>query len=188
MTSTSQSQQSDRSRSPQDRIRGPRLPTSAQGQSGNGNSSQKQQKQVEERRVVYVGRIAEGTTRAEIRARFEVFGPIEEISVHFRDRGDNYGFVTFHNKKDAFSAIEHGNDDTSYPRVDLCFGGRRAFCKEKYADLDSGGASSRGVGGGHRGTNSSMQSRSGSRNSGQDSRDVEDFDSLLKQVRAGLRK
>ena len=48
---------------------------------------------------------------------------------------DNYGFVTFHNKKDAFSAIEHGNDDTSYPRVDLCFGGRRAFCKEKYADL-----------------------------------------------------
>jgi len=187
MTSTgSQSQQSDRSRSPQDRIRGPRLPTSAaqQGSAGNGNSSQKQQRQVEERRVVYVGRIAEGTTRAEIRARFEVFGPIEEISVHFRDRGDNYGFVTFHNKKDAFSAIEHGNDDTSYPRVDLCFGGRRAFCKEKYADLDSGGASSRG--GGHRGTNSSMQSRSCSRNSGQDN--VEDFDSLLKQVRAGLRK
>jgi peroxisome proliferator-activated receptor gamma coactivator-related protein 1 len=34
-----------------------------------------------------VGRIAEGTTRAEIRTRFEVFGPIEEISVHFRDRG-----------------------------------------------------------------------------------------------------
>lgn len=189
MTSTSQSQQSDdhRSRSPQDRTRGPRLPTSASSQaqgSGNGTSPQKQQRQVEERRVVYVGRIAEGTTRAEIRARFEVFGPIEEISVHFRDRGDNYGFVTFHNKKDAFSAIEHGNDDTSYPRVDLCFGGRRAFCKEKYADLDSGGASSRG--GGHRGTNSSMQSRSCSRNSGQDN--VEDFDSLLKQVRAGLRK
>ena len=48
---------------------------------------------------------------------------------------DNYGFVTFDSKKDAFSAIEHGNDDTSYPKVDLCFGGRRAFCKEKYADL-----------------------------------------------------
>ncbi len=48
---------------------------------------------------------------------------------------DNYGFVTFRNKKDAFSAIERGNDDTSQPRVDLCFGGRRAFCKEKYADL-----------------------------------------------------
>ena len=44
-------------------------------------------RQVEERRVVYVGRIAEGTTRADLRKRFEVFGPVEEISVHFRDRG-----------------------------------------------------------------------------------------------------
>ena len=96
--------QSDRSRSPQDRgIRGPRVPTSGQqgpvsgGQTGsagivNGNGNglllpQKQQRQIEERRVVYVGRIAEGTTRAEIRTRFEFFGPIEEISVHFRDRG-----------------------------------------------------------------------------------------------------
>ena len=44
-------------------------------------------RQVEERRIVYVGKIAEGTTRADIRRRFEVFGPIEEISVHFRDHG-----------------------------------------------------------------------------------------------------
>ena len=43
--------------------------------------------------------------------------------------------MTFRNKADAFTAIEQGNDDTSYPKVDLCFGGRRAFCKEKYSDL-----------------------------------------------------
>merc|ERR1719266_1894414 len=97
----------------------------------------RKQRQVEERRVVYVGRITEGTTRADLRKRFETFGAIEEISVHFRDRGDNYGFVTFRNKADAFAAIEQGNDDTSYPKVDLCFGGRRTFCKEKYSDLDS---------------------------------------------------
>merc|ERR1719510_1330702 len=97
----------------------------------------RKQRQVEERRVVYVGRITEGITRADLRKRFETFGPIEEISVHFRDRGDNYGFVTFRNKADAFAAIEQGNDDTSYPKVDLCFGGRRTFCKEKYSDLDS---------------------------------------------------
>ena len=42
---------------------------------------------VEERRVVYVGKISEGTTRADLRQRFEVFGPILEISLHFRDRG-----------------------------------------------------------------------------------------------------
>ena len=43
--------------------------------------------------------------------------------------------MTFRNKADAFAAIEQGNDDTSYPKVDLCFGGRRTFCKEKYSDL-----------------------------------------------------
>eukprot|EP00096_Caligus_rogercresseyi_P002116 TRINITY_DN1399_c0_g1_i2.p1 TRINITY_DN1399_c0_g1~~TRINITY_DN1399_c0_g1_i2.p1 ORF type:complete len:837 (-),score=206.20 TRINITY_DN1399_c0_g1_i2:774-3284(-) len=91
----------------------------------------------EERKVVYVGKIKEGTTRADIRKRFESFGPIEEISLHFRDRGDNYGFVTFKCRSDAFNAIEHGNDNPSLPRVDLCFGGRRTFCKAKYSDLDS---------------------------------------------------
>lgn len=97
---------------------------------------QERQRQVEERRVVYVGRIQEGTLKADLRSRFQVFGPIVDISVHFRDHGDNYGFVTFQYKVDAYAAVEHGNDDPSLPQFDLCFGGRRAFCKEKYFDLD----------------------------------------------------
>ena len=36
---------------------------------------------------MYVGRVTEGTTRADIRKRFEVFGPVDEISLHFRDKG-----------------------------------------------------------------------------------------------------
>lgn len=44
-------------------------------------------KQVEERRVIYIGRISEGTTKAELRARFEKYGTIVDISVHFRERG-----------------------------------------------------------------------------------------------------
>ena len=48
---------------------------------------QENSRQVEERRIVYVGKILEGTTRADIRKRFEVFGPIDEISVHYRDHG-----------------------------------------------------------------------------------------------------
>ena len=44
-------------------------------------------KQVEERKVVYVGRIEEGITKADLRTRFEKFGPISDISVHFRERG-----------------------------------------------------------------------------------------------------
>jgi len=153
----------------------------------------------EERRIVYVGKISEGTTRADLRKRFEVFGPILEISVHFRDRGDNYGFITFKYKVDAYEAIEHGNDDPSYPTVDLCFGGRRAFCKEKYSDLDSHMNSSlepcdfeggyRLRGGSGDGSTSSSGGRPGvmrSRGGGQGRGSANDFDSLLQQARAGL--
>merc|ERR1719510_765197 len=137
----------------------------------------RKQRQVEERRVVYVGRITEGTTRADLRKRFETFGAIEEISVHFRDRGDNYGFVTFRNKADAFNAIEQGNDDTSYPKVDLCFGGRRAFCKEKYSDLESRSFLPNGAKTARVVTPTPLEIE-----------ENEDFDSLLKQARAGIRK
>jgi peroxisome proliferator-activated receptor gamma coactivator-related protein 1 len=94
------------------------------------------QRQVDERRVVYVGGIAEGTLKADLRQRFEAFGPILDISLHFRERGNNYGFVTFKYQADAYEAVEHGNDDGSRARYELSFGGRRAFCKEKYFDMD----------------------------------------------------
>lgn len=48
---------------------------------------------------------------------------------------DNYGFVTYQNRDEAYFAVEHGNDDPKLPRYDLCFGGRRAFCKVSYSDL-----------------------------------------------------
>lgn len=91
--------------------------------------------EVEERRVIYVGRISSSTTKEDLRLRFEPFGPITNVSVHYRTVGDNYGFVTFKKKQDAYNALEHGNDDPSYPRVDLSFGGRRMFCKTHYSDL-----------------------------------------------------
>lgn len=92
-------------------------------------------REVEERRVVYVGRINDDTTREELKKRFEIFGPITNVSVHFRNFGDNYGFVTFIHKLDAYEAVEHGNDNPDLPRYDLSFGGRRMFCKTTYADL-----------------------------------------------------
>ncbi|XP_064085102.1 uncharacterized protein LOC135200393 isoform X2 [Macrobrachium nipponense] len=120
-------------------------------------------KQVEERRVIYVGRITEGTTKAELRRRFQKFGTILDISVHFRERGDNYGFVTYMNKDEAYNAVEHGNDDPSYPRYDLCFGGRRAFCRVQYSDLDAQDEGTAYLGGSMAGGNSNV-----------------DFDSLLR--------
>ena len=91
---------------------------------------------VEERKIVYVGKIEEGTLKSDLRTRFEAFGPILDISVHFRERGDNYGFLTFQSQADATRAIEHGNDDRGQPKYDLCFGGRRTFCREEYYDMD----------------------------------------------------
>uniref|UniRef100_A0A1B6CCS6 RRM domain-containing protein n=1 Tax=Clastoptera arizonana TaxID=38151 RepID=A0A1B6CCS6_9HEMI len=102
----------------------------------NSEWNEEKQRQIEERRVIYVGRIKDGTTKADLRSRFEVFGRIVDISLHFRENADNYGFVTFAYKVDAYEAVEHGNSDPSLPRYDLCFGGRRVFCKQRYADLD----------------------------------------------------
>ncbi|XP_054266392.1 serine/arginine repetitive matrix protein 2-like [Macrosteles quadrilineatus] len=135
--------------------------------------TQEKTKQVEERRVIYVGRIDEGTTKADLRKRFQQFGPIVDISVHFRERGDNYGFVTFAYKADAYKAVEHGNDDPKLPRYDLCFGGRRAFCKQRYADLD--------------GMATNMQCRYGPPPAMQP-RSNDSFDLLLNEVKAKLRK
>ncbi|XP_068424847.1 peroxisome proliferator-activated receptor gamma coactivator-related protein 1 isoform X2 [Clinocottus analis] len=97
------------------------------------------EKAIEERRVVYIGRIRLTMTQKELRDRFSLFGEIEECTLHFRDHGDNYGFVTYYDTKNAFMAIENGSklrkpDELPF---DLCFGGRRQFCKTNYADLDS---------------------------------------------------
>ena len=50
---------------------------------------------------------------------------------------DNYGFVTYYDTKDAFTAIENGGKLRKPNELpfDLCFGGRRQFCRTSYADL-----------------------------------------------------
>ncbi|XP_043993247.1 peroxisome proliferator-activated receptor gamma coactivator-related protein 1 [Gambusia affinis] len=102
-------------------------------------TKRRKEKATEERRVVYVGKIRGSMTQRELRERFSLFGEIEECTLHFREHGDNYGFVTYYNTKDAFTAIENGSklrkpDELPF---DLCFGGRRQFCQSSYADLDS---------------------------------------------------
>ncbi|XP_051936323.1 peroxisome proliferator-activated receptor gamma coactivator-related protein 1 isoform X1 [Hippocampus zosterae] len=96
-------------------------------------------KAIEERRVVYIGRIRGTMTQRELRERFSYFGEVEDCTLHFREQGDNYGFVTYYDTKDAFTAIENGNKLRKADELpfDLCFGGRRQFCKTTYADLDS---------------------------------------------------
>lgn len=96
-------------------------------------------KAIDERRVVYVGRICRSMTHDELRERFSQFGEVECVSLHFRERGDHYAFVTFYDMNNAFAAIDNGSklrrpDELPF---DLCFGGRRQFCNSDYADLDA---------------------------------------------------
>lgn len=91
----------------------------------------------EERRIVYIGKISNKTTKDDVFKRFRPFGPIEKVTVHFREKGDNYAFVTFFETSSAAEAIERGNEDSRLPVLDLCFGGRRKFCGGSYVDFDS---------------------------------------------------
>ncbi|XP_029951092.1 peroxisome proliferator-activated receptor gamma coactivator-related protein 1 isoform X2 [Salarias fasciatus] len=125
-------------------------------------------KAIDERRVVYVGRIRRTMTHEELRERFAQFGDVECVSLHFRDRGDHYGFVTFYNMEDAFAAIDNGGklrrpDELPF---DICFGGRRQFCNSHYSDLDAN------------------KDAEPSKNRLEDL----DFDSLLKQAQRGLKR
>ncbi|XP_070847128.1 peroxisome proliferator-activated receptor gamma coactivator-related protein 1-like isoform X2 [Chaetodon trifascialis] len=127
-------------------------------------------KAIDERRVVYVGRICRSMTHHELRERFSQFGEVECVSLHFRERGDHYGFVTFYNMDDAFAAIDNGSklrrpDELPF---DLCFGGRRQFCNSDYADLDA--------------------NRDAEPSPAKNRFEDLDFDQLLKQAQRGLKR
>ncbi|XP_076101307.1 uncharacterized protein LOC143071098 isoform X3 [Mytilus galloprovincialis] len=131
---------------------------------------ERKQQQIEERRIIYVGKVPNDYTRKKLHTRFQRFGEIEEVSLHFREHGDNYGFVTFLYTCDAYAAIEKGNTIPGEERFDLCFGGRRQFCETEYADLDG---------------NAEMEEEF---NPYPTSSDPFDFDALLKQAKNKMSK
>lgn len=46
-----------------------------------------------------------------------------------------YGFVTFDRPSEAYRAIDDSKNNPQIQHYDISFGGRRAFCREKYFDL-----------------------------------------------------
>uniref|UniRef100_A0A182W342 RRM domain-containing protein n=1 Tax=Anopheles minimus TaxID=112268 RepID=A0A182W342_9DIPT len=89
-----------------------------------------------ERNIVYVGRI-EGTARKEdIQQKFQSYGKIVKITLHLKANGSRYGFVTFEKPQHAYDAIDACGTDPNLRNYDVSFGGRRAFCRTQYADLD----------------------------------------------------
>ncbi|KAM7408762.1 hypothetical protein PAMA_002473 [Pampus argenteus] len=65
-------------------------PSYRPGYGQNANTEEvkrRKQKAIEERRVVYVGRIRGTMTQRELKDRFSLFGEIEDCTLHFRDHG-----------------------------------------------------------------------------------------------------
>uniref|UniRef100_A0A1A9ZY27 RRM domain-containing protein n=1 Tax=Glossina pallidipes TaxID=7398 RepID=A0A1A9ZY27_GLOPL len=94
---------------------------------------------VEERRIVYVGRIEQETTKEILKRKFLPYGHIKHVSIHYKNTGMKYGFVTYERAQDAFDAIDNSTRDPQIKMYDVSFGGRRAFCRASYADLDNAG-------------------------------------------------
>ncbi|KAH8369224.1 hypothetical protein KR009_004772 [Drosophila setifemur] len=94
---------------------------------------------VEERRIVYVGRIEQETSKEVLRRKFLAYGSIKQITIHYKENGMKYGFVTYERAQDAFTAIDTSPRDPQINMYDISFGGRRAFCRASYADLDNAG-------------------------------------------------
>ncbi|EDV92971.1 GH18535 [Drosophila grimshawi] len=151
--STSGSEYSDRerSRSPQRRSRSRSTSATRFGNNNkcnnNSNNNNRRgfvdrnvsQPAVEERRIVYVGRIEPDTNKEQLRRKFLPYGSIKQITIHYKENGMKYGFVTFERAQDAFTAIDTSARDAQINMYDISFGGRRAFCRASYADLDNAG-------------------------------------------------
>nr|XP_040240637.2 serine-rich adhesin for platelets [Anopheles coluzzii] len=89
-----------------------------------------------ERNIVYVGRLESTTRKEDLQQKFQPYGKIVKITLHMKANGSRYGFVTFEKPQHAYDAIDARGTDPNLRNYDVSFGGRRAFCRTQYADLD----------------------------------------------------
>lgn len=89
-----------------------------------------------ERKIVYVGRLEAALKRDDLKRKFMQYGRIKQVTLHYKESGAKYGFVTFEKPQDAYKAIDSSSGDPNLAEYDVSFGGRRAFCRTEYADLD----------------------------------------------------
>ncbi|XP_055593485.1 serine/arginine repetitive matrix protein 2-like [Uranotaenia lowii] len=89
-----------------------------------------------ERNIVYVGSLEAALKREDLKRKFTQYGRIKQVTIHYKESGAKYGFVTFERPQDAYKAIDSSGNDPKLSEYDVSFGGRRAFCRTDYADLD----------------------------------------------------
>lgn len=85
---------------------------------------------------MYVGRLECNIRKEDLHEKFQPYGRIIKITLHNKDNGVRYGFVTFEKPQQAYKAIDARASDPNLRDYDISFGGRRAFCRMQYADLD----------------------------------------------------
>uniref|UniRef100_A0A182QR59 RRM domain-containing protein n=1 Tax=Anopheles farauti TaxID=69004 RepID=A0A182QR59_9DIPT len=89
-----------------------------------------------ERKIVYIGRLETNARKEDLQQKFQPYGKIVKITLHVKANGSRYGFVTFEKPQHAYDAIDARGTDPNLRNYDVSFGGRRAFCRTQYADLD----------------------------------------------------
>lgn len=83
-----------------------------------------------------MGRLEPALKREDLKRKFVQYGRIKQVTLHYKESGAKYGFVTFEKPQDAYKAIDCSSKDPILSEYDVSFGGRRAFCRTEYADLD----------------------------------------------------
>ncbi|KAJ6637679.1 Mitochondrial amidoxime reducing component 2, partial [Pseudolycoriella hygida] len=96
-----------------------------------------------ERHVIYVGKLHRTTSREDLLAKFSKYGRIRNVSTHYNNQGEKYGFVRFKSAADACEVCRYHTHDANIKMYDICFGERRKFCGTNYFDLDNADANER---------------------------------------------
>ncbi|KAG8300613.1 nuclear receptor transcription coactivator activity protein [Homalodisca vitripennis] len=89
------------------------------------NSPEKDFRAQEERRVLFIGRVLQGTTKKELIKKFRPFCRI--VSMQYQEHTDNFAYVTFTSSADAYQAVVHGKDPSLYSI--LCYDRRQGLLK-----------------------------------------------------------
>ncbi|KAJ8715737.1 hypothetical protein PYW07_010219 [Mythimna separata] len=116
----------------------PRSSSSLSGSSGYQSSSVTSSKNenhllVDERKVVFVGRLEEDATKQALGSKFAKFGRVSRVRIHSHDNGTRYGFVTYERARDAWAAVKAAS---TFARYDVRFGAHCAFFRQSDAEPD----------------------------------------------------
>ncbi|KAJ8715749.1 hypothetical protein PYW07_010231 [Mythimna separata] len=88
---------------------------------------------IDERKVVFVGRLENDANKQALGNKFAKFGKVVRVRIHSHDNGTRYGFVTYERARDAWAAVKAAS---TFARYDVRFGAHCAFFRQTDAEPD----------------------------------------------------